>query len=630
MPYFFGTMALFIGLISGSVCGQSKIPFLKEQLVTATMDTARSRIYYELGGQYPDIAVDSSLYFLNRSLISGKMADNSFLIAQALWKLGFVQMYYERNDAKAISLFYQSIAIAQKHNDYLNLARCYMYLAMVAYHQRTGNWTDLLAKAEVYAKLAHNWQVLSDVYAMSSNIYAYNGQHQQASETIRQAMLSSKPGTGHWFSFALDYAESLVAIGKTAEATAVYRKLSAIKSQLSRDQSDFVHYNDLARLEIGLKNYAQAERLLQSMVMDERARVKPDSFHLFIMTRTLRQLYKEQRNYKKAFQMANELADLRVWKSNKEQTIDSRLKMTQLRAALDLEKKERQIAQLKAREQQNQVYLTGALLVAAMLVSFVVVLQRAKRRIERQSTELMQLNHTKDKLFAILSHDLHSPVASLKNLLGLTNWGELSQREFAEATQILNKQVSTLLTVLENLLNWAMSQMGGIYPRFNAINLFPVVDEQISLLRPIAETKGINLVNALPSDIPLTADANQLGVVFRNLLQNALKFTHTGGQIEVRCSYEPTRYMIYVKDTGIGIPQALLDQLFRAGSATSRPGTTGEKGAGLGLVIVNELVEANRGSLSVSSKEGTGTTFTIILPRPSYITKSLQSEYIYN
>lgn len=630
MDYFYRFLSLLIGLIAGSVYGQSKIPLLKSQLALATTDTARSRIYFELGGQFPDIAVDSSVYFLNRSVLSSKKANNSFLLAQAYWKLGFVQMYYERNDTKAITLFYQGIGIARKHNDFLNLARCYTYLAMVAYHQRTGNWKDLLAKAEVYAKQANNGLVLSDVYAMESNIYTYNDQQEQASETIKKAMLASRAGTGHWFSYALDYAESLAATGKKAESVALYQKLSLVKNQLPHDQSDFVYENDLARLELGLKNYSKAERLLQAMVLEEKTRARPDSFHLFIMTRTLRQLYEEQKNYKKAYQIANELADLRVWKSNKEQTIDSRLKMTQLRAALDLQKKEVQIAQLKAHEQQNQVYLTGVLLVATMLVSFVVVLHRAKRRIERQSADLKQLNHTKDKLFAILSHDLHSPVASLKNLLGLTNWGELSQHEFAEATQILNKQVGNLLTVLENLLNWAMSQMGGIHARLKPINLFLVIDEQIALLRPMAETKEIYLNNFLPTELPLLADANQLGVIFRNLLQNAVKFTHTGGRIEVRCSYEPTKYIIYISDTGIGIPQALLDQLFRAGSSGSRPGTTGEKGAGLGLMIVSELLEANRGSLRVDSQEGIGTTFTILFPRSVDIPRSVQSESVYN
>ncbi|GAB4036500.1 ATP-binding protein [Spirosoma gilvum] len=602
-------------VVVGLAHGQSQIQQLKNQLTTATTDTARSRIYFELGSQYPDVAVDSSLFFLNQSLHLAKEAHSSFLIAQALWKLGFIYMYYPKDDDRAINLFSQSIAIAKIHKDKINLARCYTYLAMVAYHQRTGNWNELLDKAKGFAGATNDWQVLSEVYAMTSNIYSYEGQPQKAIKTIYKAMLISRPSFDHWFSYSLDYAEMLAEIGRRNEAKAVYRELSTVKNQLGFAQSDFVHYNDLARLEIGLKNYKQAEQLLLRMVAMEKERAKPDSFHLFIMQRSLRQLYIEQQDYKKAFLAADKLADLRVWKSNKEQTIDSRLKMTQLRAALDLEKKEREIAQLTAQEQRNRSYLVGAIVIAVMLVSFVLILQRAKRRIEHQSTELRELNSMKDKLFAILSHDLHSPVASLKNLLSLTTWGALSQLEFAESIQILNRQVSGLLTMLDNLLNWSMSQMGGIQQRLNPINLYLIIDEQLALLRPIAETKGVTLLNNLPAEIPLLADANQLGVVFRNLLQNALKFTHPGGQIDVNGSLDSDWCTIRVTDSGIGMPQSIQDQLFRKGTSTSQPGTMGEKGTGIGLTIVNELIQANRGQIRFESEEGVGTTFIILFPR---------------
>jgi len=98
----------------------------------------------------------------------------------------------------------------------------------------------------------------------------------------------------------------------------------------------------------------------------------------------------------------------------------------------------------------------------------------------------------------------------------------------------------------------------------------------------------------------------------------------------VHCTSDSSKFMINVTDTGIGIPQVLLNQLFQLGSSTSRPGTTGEKGAGLGLMIVHELVEANRGGLSITSKEGVGTTFTIILPRSQSIIQAIQPEQLYS
>jgi signal transduction histidine kinase len=141
------------------------------------------------------------------------------------------------------------------------------------------------------------------------------------------------------------------------------------------------------------------------------------------------------------------------------------------------------------------------------------------------------VNATKDKLFALLSHDLISPVANLKNILMLTDFGLLSQEEFAAISKDLSNKAHNLHSMFENVLHWAISQMHGIKTRFEKVAIAEVVNEQISLLKPLAKGKQIKIEQNIPYDLILQLDRNHLALIIRNLLQNALKFTNVNGTI---------------------------------------------------------------------------------------------------
>ena len=305
------------------------------------------------------------------------------------------------------------------------------------------------------------------------------------------------------------------------------------------------------------------------------------------------------------------LADFRQWLKTKRQTQDSKLQMVQLEAKLTLENKETEIALLAEQKKEQQLLLIAAIIIGVLLIGFVVVLQRNRRRIERQKAELANLNTTKDKLFAILSHDLRAPVKSLSSYFMLINWGALSQAEFVESVQSLNIQLSNLHDMLENVLNWAVSQLGGMRPQKEKTAIAPVIEEQMQLLVPAAQAKGIQIECQVSSETQLTIDRNHLGVMVRNLLHNAIKFTHLGGKISLTQQETGERAFIEVKDTGIGMTKERLAKLFELEKADSRMGTSHERGTGLGLVLVKELVEANGGTLEVRSEPEQGTAFVI-------------------
>jgi signal transduction histidine kinase len=239
---------------------------------------------------------------------------------------------------------------------------------------------------------------------------------------------------------------------------------------------------------------------------------------------------------------------------------------------------------------------------------------RVSREYQR---ELAELNHTKNKLLSIIGHDLKGPLNSLKGVLQLLNNKHISQEEFYMLSGNLQQSTENLHSSLNNLLQWALSQMKGIQPKPARVNLSKLVQELEGLFAETARHKQIRLLNTLPPELEVFCDPDQVQLVVRNLLSNALKFSAEGLRIQVYAEAINEQYLeISVADEGTGIPPEVLKNLFTPDISNSRKGTKGESGTGLGLLLCKEMVEKNGGSLRVSSTPGKGSTFTFSLPRP--------------
>ena len=585
---------------------------MRTQLARATTDTARSRLLAALGQAYADENLDSSRYFLNQSLYIAQQRHDSFAMARAMHQLGTVALYYARDEAKAVKWANEVIAVANVHGDNFHLAESYLLLSIVATHQHIGNPDELLRQALIYAQKAGTWKVLTDVYSVRFILQLNQYKYADAEKSILLALTACEQhDTDTWLTAGLDYCDVLDLQGKHTQSLTFARRLAAAKGGLQKSYGAFVYNNDLAALAKKLKNYAEAETLLLKGITTENRRAHPDSLHLYHYYRNLVGVYVQQKRWQQAYESGNELTTIRLWLDRKRQTQDSRLQMTQLKAASDLEKKENEISRLSVQQQQQRLLLIAALLITALLTGFVVVQQRNRRRIEGQKAELTRLNATKDKLFAILAHDLRSPVASLYDSLTQRDWGTLNQEEFVKATQTFNYSIRTLSNMLDNVLYWSLSQMNGLRPMRTRTHVAAVVQEQIHLLQPIATAKTICIKNDIPPDAYLLVDENHAAIIFRNLLHNALKFTQPGGRVHLTLTETDTLGQIIVSDTGVGIAPGQLDSLFSLDKRPDQPATANKTGTGLGLVVVSELVALNRGTLQVTSELNRGTTFTV-------------------
>lgn len=232
-------------------------------------------------------------------------------------------------------------------------------------------------------------------------------------------------------------------------------------------------------------------------------------------------------------------------------------------------------------------------------------------------SELEKLNQEKNKFFSIIAHDLRSPFTALLGFSALLmeRVEKMQPDKIKEFAIHINDSGNRVFKLLENLLEWSRLQMDRVDTQ---PHLFPVGDvagKTVEVLGPVAKEKNITL-NKRGKPPEVYADPNMVDAVIRNLVNNAIKFTPTGGSIAILYAVDTDANVarISVMDNGVGMSEEVASKLFNIAENTSTQGTAGEAGTGLGLLLCKELVERNHGHLEVESTPGTGSTFTFTLP----------------
>jgi signal transduction histidine kinase len=238
------------------------------------------------------------------------------------------------------------------------------------------------------------------------------------------------------------------------------------------------------------------------------------------------------------------------------------------------------------------------------------------REIEQSREELENLNRKKDLIFSILSHDLRSPLTTLKGFLGLLidNSDALSKEDLQKYATNIRNSVTTSLDLIDNTLFWSLSQTGNIQCTPTTVPLSPLFEKIKGLYLPTAEKKHLTLSFPAVNGLAVHADENMVYVLLRNLVSNAIKFTPEMNIIRVDASGNGDEVSVSVKDSGIGMTSEEINKLFLFDNPMVKKGTSSEKGTGLGLMLCKKFVEANKGKLLIESQVGVGSVFTVILP----------------
>lgn len=291
-------------------------------------------------------------------------------------------------------------------------------------------------------------------------------------------------------------------------------------------------------------------------------------------------------------------------------------KIADLRTEYEVGQKQAEVDVLTAQQKTERVVMAAIAALAVILLVLGLIIFKYYKQKSRISVELTRLNETKDKFFSIISHDLRGPISSFLGISRMIKFlvEARDTEQLLEVADDIDESVDRLTSLLDNLLSWAMQQQGHFPNVPEKVSLNEIAREVVGSLDNMARGKQIDLEVDLTESIYLWVDRNTTMTILRNLVNNALKFTPLGGEVSIIASHKGDFAIIRVEDTGVGIPQHKLKTLFRLQDKKSTYGTSGEKGLGLGLQLVYEFVEMNKGGIDVRSTEGKGTTFEIRLP----------------
>ena len=292
--------------------------------------------------------------------------------------------------------------------------------------------------------------------------------------------------------------------------------------------------------------------------------------------------------------------------------------------------KEQEILSLtieQSRTKQRSIILIAFLVILFLVTGFFLIKRNAdslkilnlelaqrQKELEDKTSTLNHANKTKDKLFSIIGHDLKGPITNVQMLLRLYIDEGISNKKFVEHLPRIKSKIDHILFSLNNLLTWGITQLKGETVNFSYVNILEKANNAIKLLGDNALGKGIKLSNTIAEDAHVWADANHLEIILRNLLSNAIKFTPSGGRIFLSAKNEGFTWKICIQDTGVGISDKKLKEIFENRISESDYGTNKERGTGLGLNLCRDMIALNKGDIVIESELKKGTKVFVKLP----------------
>ncbi|TWF42541.1 signal transduction histidine kinase [Chitinophaga polysaccharea] len=394
---------------------------------------------------------------------------------------------------------------------------------------------------------------------------------------------------------SLNLAEVQTMLGDLKEADKNLDKAQALNQQLGNVKNEMIYYKIRYELDSARKDYAAALRSYK-----EFSTRNIDFFN----AEKGRQISRSQEKYE----------------SEKKQRENIILK-------------KEQHMHLATIQQQRVLVLSAAALFLALLLITVMVYRLYKRQQElylelnnknrevsmqnriilEQNSTLENLNQVKDKIFSVISHDLRSPLAILEGLLFLLKDEKIDAGQFRMYTDELWRDVKNTAYMMDNMLQWASNQMKGIGVKADDFDVTLLLSREFELLQTLARQKEVRLSQELHECIMVYADPDMIKLVLRNLINNAIKFTPSGGEVVITARQDGEFAEITVRDNGTGIPVESQHRIF-SNIYYSTTGTQNEKGCGLGLHLSKDFVERNHGRIWFNSMPGTGSSFSFTIP----------------
>jgi two-component system, sensor histidine kinase and response regulator len=577
-----------------------------------------------IGSYYIDNNATKAIGYFEKTVELAKKLNDRLRQANAYYDLGFCYLLKGDYD-QSLHYYQQSEKIYSELNDKRRLANAYISIGNVFFqHKNFDKSNSYYNNAEALVLQTKDTGQLSTLYSQRSMVYDQLHQYDTALDYQRKALaLAWASGqTSLAANGLVNIALTLKHKNNTAEALQYLDSAMQVYKTLPTMPLDNVAatYNNIAATQAQAGNFTAAQAAFNKSI--EYAKQAGVPGIVMENYRNMAAMYADMKDYK---QQSLYLGKYHALKDSLF-TNDSKNQLTQLEADYQLEKKNaslaKQAAETNKQKGQRNLFVMialGAILLLGTLAFFYRrirqnnrLLQEKNKQINQQKDELQALNHVKDRLFSVISHDLRNPLATLKSYLSLAADPDMpaQQKEgFRQKTMLSVSQTSHLL---DNLLTWANMQLINTRASITAINLPDCMEDALGAVAAQAMEKNIRIQKDIQAPTAM-AEHGIVEIALRNLITNAVKFSHPGGTVTIGSITQNGQVLLTVKDEGVGMDQAQLAALLNS-HAESTKGTTGEKGSGLGLFLVKELLQKINASLQVESEVGKGSSFTIVLP----------------
>ena len=554
------------------------------------------------------------------------------------------------NETKAMDYFLQSLRICEETKDKPGLARCYNNIGFVLSNQKMN-----MKALSYYLKSLHMEEEQNNKHGIAqslNNIALHFNEMGDFPQAINYSLRSLK--IYQQLGIQSGMAEILNTLGLTynnekkyQKALEYYNQSLKIEEQIKDDAGIANTAYNIAVIYQALGNIAESDRM-NNIALEHASAV--DYIELVSKCDVVK-----SKNLEKAGDYKSALYYLGLSRSIEDSLANAGMdrKIQEMEQAYEIEKQQSQIILLEkdniiqqkfAERQrlQRNLMIGGFLVVAFFAFSYYKSSRRNKKsnallanqnleivrqqeslaannlEISRQRDALKKSNADKDKFFSIVAHDLKSPFTSMLGFSQILaeEYNSLSDKERHEMAVDIHSSIKTGFCLLENLLAWGSLQIGRFEFAPTRLELSSEVDEVLKLMQTIALHKKIGIYNEVGPLIAVEADANMLHAVLRNLVSNALKYTHSGGKILITATVSDINGMVEVSviDSGVGMSDDDIGKLFSPVVGFSTRGTANETGTGLGLLLCSDMIAKHGGCITAQSSPGNGSTFSFSLP----------------
>ena len=560
--------------------------FLKVQELAKRLNLKKrlANSYYDLGYCYLNKAdYDKSLENYLVALRMYEDLKDSFRLSNALMSIG--NLYGQnKNFQKSSSYYNQSQAIIEAINDSLQLSRILSQKGIL--YDQTKRYDSAL----VWFKQSYRiGQLVNESYSV---VYALSN-------------------------IGLTYKHQ----GKTAEALAYFDSVMITFKNMGAPVDDFASvYNNIGATYAQAGNFVKAKEAFDKSV--ELATNSGSTSIVMENYRNMSDMFGDMKNFEQQAKYLKKYYNVK----DSIFTADSKNQLTELESDYQLEKKNTEIVKKEAevvkQTSQRNLFIIIALATIILLAGLAFFYRRIKInnrllnekniQINQQKNELQTLNQVKDRLFSIISHDLRNPLVTLRSYLSLVEDSTIpEEKRLLFKNHTMNAVIHTS-DMLDNLLTWANMQIKNTDPAIVHLQLEEAIQDVVDNVQAQAAQKDISIGMEINAGVA-PGDYNIFTITLRNLLTNAIKYSQAGQSINISSVKENGQVLIAVKDEGVGLSKKQIDEIM-SDQNSSNLGTGGEKGTGLGLFLVKQLLQKINASLEIESEEGKGSTFTIKLP----------------